>query len=227
MSNNRIIGLVGFIGSGKDSVATRLVESGCVQESFAGPLKDACANIFGWDRDMLEGQSGKSRDFRETPDLYWSTKLGIKDFTPRLALQLLGTDVMREHFNKDIWLSSLEYRIHKTHKQNKCVVISDCRFVNELNLIKKLGGKIYHVVRGANPEWYDFAVKANSGDARSLNIMKTNYKDVHKSEWDWVGYEFDDVIDNNGTLEDLDNQIEKININYTVNTKNHNIFDVV
>ena len=86
MSNNRIIGLVGFIGSGKDSVATRLVESGCVQESFAGPLKDACANIFGWDRDMLEGQSGKSRDFRETCDLYWSTKLGIKDFTPKTSI---------------------------------------------------------------------------------------------------------------------------------------------
>ena len=48
---------------------------------------------------------------------------------------------MREHFNKDIWLSSLEYRSAKTHKQNKCVVISDCRFVNELDLIKKLGGK--------------------------------------------------------------------------------------
>ena len=51
--------------------------------------------------------------------------------------------------------------------------------------------------------------------------MKTNYKDVlSRSEWDWVGYEFDDVIHNNGTPKDLDNQIEKPNINYTVNTQN-------
>ena len=105
--SNRIIGLVGFIGSGKDSVATKLVETGCVQESFAGPLKSVCASIFGWDRELLEGQSQKSREFRETIDLYWSGKLGIKGFTPRLALQLIGTDVLRDHFNKDIWLSSL------------------------------------------------------------------------------------------------------------------------
>jgi len=225
---NRIIGLVGFIGSGKDSVATKLVESGCVQESFAGPLKDVCASIFGWDRELLEGQTDASRDFRETTDLYWSKKLGINNFTPRLALQLIGTDVLRDHFNKEIWLSSLEYRIHKIRNDQKCVIISDCRFVNELDFIKSLGGKVFHVVRGNIPEWYDFAVKANSGDAKALHIMTTNYKHVHSSEWAWVGYEFDGVINNSGTLEDLDSEIIKINKNYAPSTpKTHQKFDLV
>lgn len=226
--SNRIIGLVGFIGSGKDSVATKLVESGCVQESFAGPLKSVCASVFGWDRELLEGQSDTSRQFRETTDLYWSKKLGINNFTPRLALQLIGTDVLRNHFNKDIWLSSLEHRIHRIHKNHKCVIISDCRFVNELDFIKKLGGKVYHVIRGNIPEWYDFAVKANTGDAKALHIMTTNYKHVHTSEWDWVGYEFDGVVNNNGTLEDLDAEVTKINTEYVATADTpHQKFDLI
>ena len=226
--SNRIIGLVGFIGSGKDSVATKLVETGCVQESFAGPLKSVCASIFGWDRELLEGQSQKSREFRETIDLYWSGKLGIKGFTPRLALQLIGTDVLRDHFNKDIWLSSLEYRILQKHKNHKCVIISDCRFVNELDFIKKLGGKVYHVIRGNIPEWYDYAVKANTGDPKALHIMNTNYRHIHSSEWDWVGYEFDYVVNNNGTLEDLDSEVIKINTDYVaIEEKTHQNFDLV
>ena len=86
MSN--LIGICGFIGSGKDTVAKMFVEQGCVQDSFAAPLKDMCASIFGWQREMLEGDSMDSREFRETPDLYWTRKLGIDHFTPRLALQL-------------------------------------------------------------------------------------------------------------------------------------------
>ena len=44
-----IIGITGFIGSGKDTVANMFVERGCVHDSFAAPLKDLCASIFGWD----------------------------------------------------------------------------------------------------------------------------------------------------------------------------------
>ena len=46
---------------------------------------------------------------------------------------------MRDHFNPDIWLNSLEYRVKKLHNQNECVVISDCRFRNELELINRMG----------------------------------------------------------------------------------------
>ena len=128
-----IVGITGFIGSGKDTVAKMLVEKGAVQDSFAAPLKDLCASVFGWPRDMLQGDTVESRDFRETPDMYWTRKLGIDQFTPRLALQLLGTEIMRTHFNQDIWLDSLEYRIRKNNPQDKIVVVSDCRFKNELD----------------------------------------------------------------------------------------------
>ena len=200
-----IIGLTGFIGSGKDTVANMLCDLGATQESFASPVKDVCASVFGWDRDLVEGDTIESRDFRETPDIFWTRKLGIDNFTPRLALQLIGTDIMRNHFNSDIWISSLEYRLRKN--SNNIIVISDARFQNELNLIKSMGGKVLTVVRDELPEWHDIAVKANKGSVPARHTMNTRYKSVHASEWSWVGFDFDQVLDNTGSLEDLEKQV--------------------
>jgi hypothetical protein len=204
-----LIGLVGFIGSGKNTVANCFVELGCSQDSFAAPLKDMCSAIFGWPRDLIEGDTNESREFRETPDMFWTRKLGIDNFTPRLALQLAGTEVMRNHFSQDIWLNSLEYRIRKT-RHNRCVVISDVRFRNELELIKQMGGHTIWVRRGELPEWYDIAVSANTGNAVSRKIMQTRYRDIHESEWNWAGFEYDYVINNNGSVEDLRQQVNEI-----------------
>ena len=114
-----------------------------------------CKCVWLGPREMLQGDTVESRDFRETPDMYWTRKLGIDQFTPRLALQLLGTEIMRTHFNQDIWLDSLEYRIRKNQNENNLVVVSDCRFKNELDLIKELNGIVVHVIRDELPEWYE------------------------------------------------------------------------
>jgi len=204
-----IIGLVGFIGSGKDTVAGEFVRQGCVRDSFASPLKDLCAAIFGWSRELLEGDTAESREFRETPDMFWTRKLGIDNFTPRVALQLIGTDVMRKHFSNDIWLNSLEYRFRKAN-HNRCVVISDVRFKNELELIKNMNGYVVWVRRGELPEWYDTAASAHTGNAVSRKIMQTRYRDIHESEWNWVGFDHDFVINNDGTLDDLCTKVADI-----------------
>jgi hypothetical protein len=81
------------------------------------------------------------------------------------------------------------------------VVISDCRFPNEIQAIKNAGGKIYWVQRGDLPEWYGDAVLANSGSNVGLNNMKM--KKIHASEWAWIGCEFDAVLDNNGSIDEL------------------------
>jgi len=197
------IGILGNIGSGKNTVAQYLATKGCIPTSFAGPIKDLCTSVFGWDRDLLEGETDESREFRESIDLYWSKKLKIANFTPRLALQLIGTDVMRNHFDPNIWLNSLEYRVKKLHNQNQCVVISDCRFRNELDLIRRVGGTTILVQRDEKPVWYDIALAANNGDAVAKHIMSRDFSDVHQSEYDWIGCDIDFTVNNNGTLEEL------------------------
>ena len=208
-----IIGLIGFIGSGKDTVAQEFVKLGYKKDSFAAPLKDVCAAMFGWPRELLEGDTVESREFRETPDMFWTRKLGIDNFTPRLALQLVGTDVLRNQFSQDIWLNSLEYRIRKNASERACVVISDARFKNELDLIREMGGKIIWVRRGELPEWFDIAGSAHTGNAVSKKIMQTRYRDVHESEWNWVGFKPDYTIFNTGTLEELRERVAEISAN--------------
>ena len=200
-----IIGIVGHIGSGKDTVGnfiTQSVGKTGRTDSFAAPLKDLCSSIFGWPRHLLEGNTMESREFRETPDIFWTRKTGIDNFTPRLALQLVGTDVLRDHFHNDIWINSLEYRLRKI-SDSDTVVVTDARFTNELDIIKHLCGTIIWVQRGELPAWYETAVEANEGNVVSKRIMTTRYRDVHQSEWNWAGYPVDHIIRNTGTLEDL------------------------
>jgi len=201
-----IVGIVGFIGAGKDTVAEVFRESGYKHESFADPLKDAVAHVFGWPRNMLEGDSPQSRAFRESIDPWWSSKLGLRKFTPRLALQLVGTEVFRDSFNPNIWLYSMENRYVASGM--KPTVISDCRFKNEVGLIKALGGFIVKVQRGKEPHWYSMAVEAASGDQFSQSSLSD--MGIHQSEWDWVNQKIDFEIHNNSTIEDLRLQTQQV-----------------
>ena len=78
----KVVGICGLIGHGKDTASGFLIEEGFQRVSFAGILKDACANIFGWDRILLEGNTTESRAFREQVDEWWAKRLDIPNFTP-------------------------------------------------------------------------------------------------------------------------------------------------
>lgn len=200
-----IVTISGWIGSGKDTAAQYLQEHyGFRPVSFAGTLKDAVAAIFGWDRDLLEGRTVESRRWRECVDVWWAERLGIPHLTPRWILQYWGTEVCRQGFHDDIWIASLENRLRK---QNQNVVISDARFPNELATIKRLGGRSLRIVRGPDPDWYDIALRANSGDSAAQSELAQK---IHASEWSWIGHDFDYVLDNNGTLDYLYGQIDAL-----------------
>jgi hypothetical protein len=204
-----IIGVCGFIGSGKDTVADYLVNLHHFRrESFANTLKDAVSAVFGWDRTMLEGRTKQAREWREQVDPWWAERLGIPHLTPRWILQNWGTEVCRKNFHDDIWIASLE---NKLRNSTDDIVISDCRFPNEIAAIKKAGGRVVRVVRGAEPEWYQLAVSRNRGpngnSSWALSGRKLEQLGIHASETAWVGTRFDAVLDNNSTLEDLYQQI--------------------
>lgn len=204
-----IIGVSGFIGSGKGTVATQLTEKcGFRKDSFAASLKDACSVLFDWPRELLEGETTESRIWREIADVWWSEKLKIPNFSPRLALQLIGTDILRTYFNEGLWFLTLEHRIHKNPSQH--VVISDVRFPNEIKFIQEQGGIMIRVSRGELPIWYETALMANNGNSIAREVMLKTYPTAHMSEWGWVGAKFDYEIDNNGTFEELQCQVSEI-----------------
>ena len=127
-----LIGIVGLMGSGKDTVANRLVEKhGYIRDSFAKSLKDAVASMFNWDRKLLEGNGEASRKWREQPDEFWSERFG-KPVTPRWVLQYFGTEVMRGQMYDGIWVDSCLGRY-----KGENTVISDTRFINEIKTIKE------------------------------------------------------------------------------------------
>jgi hypothetical protein len=197
-----IIGICGFIGSGKDTVADYLVNfHEFRRESFASTLKDAVSAVFGWDRTMLEGRTKEAREWREQVDPWWAERLSMPTLTPRWVLQYWGTEVCRKAFHDDIWIASLENKL-RTSKDN--IVISDCRFPNEIQSIRDAGGKIIWVKRGELPDWYDTALSANAGHNWAIQDLKM--QKIHASETAWVGTEFNYEIDNNSTIDDLYNK---------------------
>ena len=201
-----IIGICGFIGSGKDTVADYLVNfHEFRRESFANTLKDAVSAVFGWDRTLLEGRTAEAREWREQVDSWWAERLDMPTLTPRWVLQYWGTEVCRKSFHDDIWIASLENKIRNSKDH---VVISDCRFPNEISSIKNAGGKIVWVQRGALPDWYDIAVEANQGRNMAINELKM--RKIHASETAWVGTNFDTILDNNGTIDDLYKQAKSL-----------------
>jgi hypothetical protein len=206
-----IIGICGFIGSGKDTIADYLVNTHEFRrESFANTLKDAVSSVFGWDRTMLEGRTKEAREWREVPDLWWSERLGMT-ITPRYILQQWGTEVCRKGFHDDIWIASLENKL-RTSKDS--IVISDCRFPNEIKAIKNAGGIVLRVKRGPEPEWYDAAVSANAGEWGNMTWATSRDKlkrlNIHASETAWVGTNFDFVLTNDDSINDLYTQVELV-----------------
>lgn len=191
-----IIGVCGLIGSGKGTVADILQNNhNFIKVSFADSLKDAVSVVFGWDRALLEGDTAESRAWREQVDPWWAGRLGFADLTPRWVLQMWGTEVCREGFHKDIWIASMEKKL-QDHTKN--YVIPDTRFPNEIGMIQRMDGQVWHVKRGTEPAWV----------GRYLRTKKPPV-DIHPSEWEWLTSEFDLTVYNNGTIATLESVIKE------------------
>jgi len=192
-----IIGICGLIGSGKGTVADMLEqEHGFVKVSFADSLKDAVAAVFSWPRHLLEGDTTDSRTWREELDPWWAKRLGIPHLTPRWVLQYWGTEVLRRGFHDDIWVASIENKLRDTSRN---YVIPDTRFPNEIDMIIHNGGKVWHVRRGEDPEWFQ--------KYQSHRIIPEG---IHASEWSWALNTFDHTINNDGSLAQLQQTVQRL-----------------
>jgi hypothetical protein len=161
----RLIGLTGKARSGKDTVAGFLPGQ---KLAFAAPLKRGLQIMLQLNDEHVNG------DLKEVT-LDWLGK------SPRQLLQTLGTDWGRNLVHPDLWLLVAKQKIEKYLSMGLDVVITDVRFDNEADLIRSLGGQVWHIVRP---------------DAQAVN--------AHASEagvWFHPGKDY--LIYNNGTLEEL------------------------
>lgn len=132
----KLIGITGAAGSGKDTLADFLAPRS-VKYSFARPLKRALNAMFGWEMAQWD-----DRDWKEAVQP-WLGK------SPRQLAQTLGTEWGRESVHPELWIL-LARRELETLRQvfpTQAIVIPDCRFDNEAQLIEELGGVVIKIVR--------------------------------------------------------------------------------
>ena len=194
-----LIGLCGFAGAGKDTVGAYLVsEHGYVKVAFADPLKDVVSSIFGWDRAMMDGVTPEDRKFRETVDQWWTEAVG-KTITPRNQMQLWGTDIGRKMFHPKLWILAVRRKVEKLLEEGKKVVVTDCRFVDECEIVRELGGKLCRIHR-EYPLWYDIALY-------TPELMFIKHPTVHQSEYDCIRVITDHILCNDGSVEALHEKV--------------------
>jgi hypothetical protein len=128
-----IVGVLGKKRSGKDTTGDYLVANkNFVKYSFANPIKRGAMELFGFTEQQVFG------DAKDEIDPTW----GI---TPRLVLQIMGTEVFQydmpkyipelQTFGRGFWVK----RFEQWYEQN--------RDLHEVDSILKMGGVIWSVNR--------------------------------------------------------------------------------
>lgn len=125
-----MIGIVGRARSGKDTIANHIVKYGYRKYSFATPIKEIAKIMFFFSDEELENKTQKK------------SLMGI---TPREAMQIIGTEMVRDTLDENFWVKHLLRRL-----DGKRTVISDVRFQNEADMISKNGGILIEIIRPNN-----------------------------------------------------------------------------
>ncbi|AYN58505.1 adenylate kinase [Arthrobacter phage Liebe] len=174
----QILGLIGKKRSGKDTFAHAL--PGYTRVAFADPLRQAALALDPYvGRPCLPGQLSPQRDVRLSDvidALGWER---AKDCVPevRRILQRFGTESIRS-IDPDFWIRA---GIQAIEAVEGPVVVTDCRYPNEADTIRALGGKLVRITR---PGY-------------------TSEGDAHPSESALDGYAEDWLVLNDGTVADL------------------------
>lgn len=179
-----IIGLSGYANSGKDEIARIILklDNSFTVKKFASKVKEIASMLTGYPVEMFEDRLFKSQPLGDE----WSKIKGrdtIK-LTARDLLQKIGTEAIRNNLHEDAWINALFLEYCHPYPN---WVITDCRFPNEAAAIKKRGGYMIRVDR------------------------KDNYPaNEHDSETALDIWEFDYIINNNGGLEQLQDEVKKV-----------------
>lgn len=132
-----IIALGGPAGAGKDEIAAALIKHhGFRREALADPMRKMFEIATGI---PVEAQAVLKADPEAAPRY-------------RRTMQTLGTECFRDGWSKSVWIDNLARRIRAAHEQGvPGVVITDARFMNELEALHQLGATLVHL--DTNDSW--------------------------------------------------------------------------
>lgn len=180
MNKQIIIGISGKLGAGKDVVASfvKQHDDSFQMKAFAYKLKKIVSLLAGCDFETTLSQEGKN------------THIEAFDKTVGQMLQEIGTNALRDHFDKNVWINALLADFKPGHNY----IITDVRFKNEAEILKAKGAYLVRVNRPNNP------------------ISENSNRDLtHPSEIDLDDYEgFNAIIENKSTLDDLEYAVLKM-----------------
>lgn len=166
----KVVGLLGLRGSGKDTAALALVEKGWERVAFADALYLEVSAAFGVsveflrDRDRKEVPQAELALNRCTDPLFVAVMLEDMGLplregqwpqieealraprSPREILQKWGTEYRRMHFSDNYWRDQVAALIKASPQRN--FVVTDVRFPDEARLLEReFEGKLARVVR--------------------------------------------------------------------------------
>lgn len=184
MTDVQILGLVGPAKSGKNAVADALGDT-WVQLAFAEPIKQMLYHLNPILPTTFDRSYPMVKRVQDVVDSAGWDK-AKKNHEIRELLQRLGTEAGRDVLGEDIWLRILSEKIDEyAGLANYNVVVTDVRFPNEVDLIKRYGGSIVWVHRpGVEP--------LNAHASEALDFGKVS----------------DVMLLNDGTLEDLERTVQ-------------------
>jgi len=176
-----LIGITGLINSGKDTIANLVIAWRPRQlrrYSFARPLKEGVKAIFGWTDEDIEDRSRK-----ESVDEFWG-------FSPRKAMQLLGTEYGRNLLRDDLWIKAAERYHIRSQEQSQGTIITDVRFENEAEWIRSQPNSIlihvkdpHRVVPSGPVHPSEAGVKFMEGDSEIENDKTQGIKALEDLLW--------------------------------------------
>jgi hypothetical protein len=175
------------IGSTIDPVSGKMVPlpfNGIEIIAFADPIKKMAKIMFPQINPKFLYGSSKYRN-EIIPGAFFCGK----PLTVRQLLLDLGTGVGRE-YKESIWLDAFDHAFNKAQKKCKnAVIINDVRFRNEFDHLKKIGF---------------YQIKLYRNDQLKIDhISETNQESIQDNEFDYIVY-------NNGTLDNLKEEVLKI-----------------
>ena len=162
---SEVVVIIGAIGSGKDHKADELVKQGYVRIDFKDELLNMASDLVGyqvkddyeWFKENIVGVRRRGTEFQQGFAYQDRREIAVNNpdiMTGRKLLERLGTEVMRKRY-PGYWVRAWANKVIPKLGAGHNVVVSDCRFMNEVDAVMELTNNRRFVFSNYKSHRYD------------------------------------------------------------------------